>query len=92
MLQEEYYGVLYDYLHQGIIERIPTGEIHKQEGVFYMPHRPVIKEGSSSRVRPVFDCSAKSYNGKSLNDLLETGPSLNPDLCSVMIRFRRWPV
>ena len=92
VLQEEYYGVLYDYLHQGIIERIPTGEIHKQEGVFYMPHRPVIKEGSSLRVRPVFDCSAKSYNGKSLNDLLETGPSLNPDLCSVMIRFRRWPV
>ena len=28
----------------------------------------------------------------SLNDLLETGPSLNPDLVAIMIRFRCWPV
>ena len=27
-----------------------------------------------------------------LNDLLSTGPSLNPDLVAVMLRFRRWPI
>ena len=92
-LHDEYYGVLMDYYHQGMVEAVPEEEIHQQSGVFYMPHGPVIREGSSStKIRPVFDCSAKSYNGKSLNDLLCTGPSLNPDLVAVMLRFRRWPI
>ena len=91
-LHDEYYGVLLDYYHQGMVEFVPEDEIHQPYGVFYMPHRPVIREGSSTKIRPVFDCSAKSYNGKSLNDLLCTGPSLNPDLVAVMLRFRRWPI
>ena len=92
-LHNEYYGVLLDYYHQGIVELVPEEEIHQQSGVFYMPHRPVVRESSSSsKIRPVFDCSSKSYNGKSLNDLLCTGPSLNPDLVAVMLRFRRWPI
>ena len=92
-LHDEYYGVLLDYYHQGMVEFVPEDEISQQNGVFYMPHRPVIREGSSSsKIRPVFDCSAKGYNGKSLNDLLSTGPSLNPDLVAVMLRFRRWPI
>ena len=92
-LCKKYYGVLGKYEEHKIIERIHTGEIHKKQGVYYMPHRPVIKEGSvSSRVRPVFDCSSKTHDGISLNSLLETGPSLNPDIFAVMLRFRRWPI
>ena len=92
-LHDKYYGVLFDYYHQGMVEFVPECEIQQQSGVFYMPHRPVIREESSStKIRPVFDCSAKGYNGKSLNDLLSTGPSLNPDLVAVMLRFRRWPI
>ena len=92
-LLQKHYEVLYEYEEEKIVERIPLDEIHKSHGVYYMPHRPVVKESSTStRVRPVFDCSSKSYNGISLNDLHETGPSLNPDLVSVMIRFRCWPV
>ena len=61
--------------------------------VYYMPHRPVVKESSlATKVRPVFDTSAKGYNGVSLNDCLETGPSLLPDLPGILIRFRRWKV
>lgn len=57
-----------------------------------MPHRPVVKLSSTStKVRPVFDASATGYNGVSLNDCLLSGPSLNPDLVEVLIRFRRWP-
>jgi hypothetical protein len=45
-----------------------------------------------TKVCPVFDASAKGYNGVSLNDCLETGPCLFPNLVETLIRFRRWPV
>ena len=43
-------------------------------------------------LRPVFDASAPGYNGVSLNDCLETGPSLIPNLAEILIRFRRYKV
>ena len=39
---------------------------------------------------PVFDASAQGYNGVDLNDCLETGPNLVPNLAAIPIRFRRW--
>ena len=90
---QEHYNVIYGYEDEKMVERVPKEEIYMERGVFYMPHRPVVKKSSqTSPVRPVFDCSSKSYNGLSLNDIFETGPSLNPDLVSILIRFRCWPV
>ena len=61
--------------------------------VFYMPHRPVIKESSvSTKVRPVFDASAKGFNGLSLNDSMEVGPCLLSNLTEILLRFRRWQI
>jgi hypothetical protein len=55
----------------------------------YLPHHPVYRmDKNSTKIRPVFDGAAKSKFGPSLNDVLETGPNLNPDLLSVLIRFR----
>ena len=60
--------------------------------VYYLPHRPVVRLNSSStKIRPVFDASAKGPNGLSLNDCMVTGPSLNPDLVEILIRFRHFP-
>ena len=43
-------------------------------------------------MRPVFDASALGYNAVSLNDCLETGPSLIRNLAEILIRFRRHKV
>ena len=92
-LKTVYYKVFDEYEREGIIEEIPSNEISSVFPIFYMPHRPVVREASSStKVRPVFDASAASYNGVSLNNCLQTGPSLNPDLVEILIRFRRWPI
>ena len=59
--------------------------------VFYMPHKPVIREDkSSTKVRMVFDGSlcAKKSEKMSLNDHLFSGPSLATPLLDVIIRFR----
>jgi hypothetical protein len=54
---------------------------------------PVFRgDKSTTKIRPVFDGAAKTKFGPSLNDLLETGPNLNPDLLSVLIRFRKYEI
>ena len=92
-LQERYDQALSDMETSGVIEEVPPQELVSEHPTFYMPHRPVIREASvSTKIRPVFDASAASYNGISLNDCLETGPNLMPDLVEILIRFRRWQV
>ena len=91
-LGRKYHRVIADMLTEGIIEEVedatpPSGP------EFYLPHHPVVKEQSlSTKVRPVFDASAKAPNGVSLNDCMETGPNLLPDLVGVLMRFRRWQI
>ncbi|XP_075233847.1 uncharacterized protein LOC142331699 [Lycorma delicatula] len=57
--------------------------------VFYLPHHAVFKETSlTTKLRVVFDGSAKSNNGLSLNDTLMIGPMVQQDLFSIILRFR----
>lgn len=58
---------------------------------FYMPHHAVIKESSNTtKVRVVFDASAKTSNGVSLNDTLMVGPTIQGKLFSHLVRFRKY--
>ncbi|XP_036322130.1 uncharacterized protein LOC118736137 [Rhagoletis pomonella] len=56
---------------------------------YYMQHHQIIKESSvTTKLRVVFNASAKTTAGKSLNDVLFVGPQLQPDLYSILMRFR----
>ncbi|XP_044740096.1 uncharacterized protein LOC123301423 [Chrysoperla carnea] len=85
-LYEEYDQVLMKWLDEGIIERVPVDE--ENSWGHYLPHRHVLKINSTTRLRPVFDASAKSKNGISLNQCLETGPNLIELIPSMLLRFR----
>ncbi|XP_076037863.1 uncharacterized protein LOC143023227 [Oratosquilla oratoria] len=91
-LRIEYDKVLKSYEDSNIIEEVPQSEMEGPYPIYYLPHRPVIKECVSSKIRPVFDASAVGSNGVSLNDCLESGPSLIPDLVEILLRFRRWKI
>ena len=92
-LKQTYNQNILDMCNAGIVEEVPPNELICFDPVFYMPHRPVVRESSlTTKVRPVFDCSAKGYNNVSLNDCLETGPCLLSNLTEILIRFRRWRV
>ncbi|XP_068215832.1 uncharacterized protein [Palaemon carinicauda] len=92
-LKKEYQKVFDSYESDHIIGEVPRQEISGVNPVYYMPHRPVVKLSSSStKIRPVFDASTSCYNGVSLNGCLSSGPSLNPDLVEVLIRFWHWPI
>ena len=90
-LKDRYNQVFIDMENSGIIEEVTETEVSYP--TFYLPHHPVIKESSSTtKIRPVFDASAVGPNGISLNDCVETGPAMMPDLVGILMRFRRWPV
>ncbi|XP_054279135.1 uncharacterized protein LOC128997520 [Macrosteles quadrilineatus] len=50
-----------EWEQEGIIEEVPYTADFGKLG-HYLPHHPVYKENSTTKVRPVFDASAKEYN------------------------------
>ncbi|GBN21007.1 hypothetical protein AVEN_204555-1, partial [Araneus ventricosus] len=83
----DYDDVFQDWQKEGIIEEVdPMQEI--KQGQHFLPHHPVFKENSTTKVRPVFDGSAKERNTPSINDCLEKGPNLVELIPSLMNRFR----
>ena len=61
--------------------------------VYYMPIHSVTKISSSTtKVRAVFDASAKTSNHISLNDILAVGPTLHPTIDQILLRFRKYAV
>ncbi|XP_054260019.1 uncharacterized protein LOC128984704 [Macrosteles quadrilineatus] len=84
----DYDLVLKDWLTKGIIERVTDENILQPLKSHYLPHRAVVKEGSTTRIRPVFDASAKDINGYSVNGCLESGPNLIELIPKVLTNFR----
>lgn len=76
-----------EYLQLGHMQELAEGEIPRN----FLPHHPVVKESSSTtKVRTVFDASAKTSNGLSLNDILYVGPTIQPELFELLIKWRRF--
>ena len=71
-------------------ELVPEADLQKPcSEVFYMPMQAVVKSSSTTtKVRAVFDASAKTSSGVSLNDQLLVGPTVHSPLINVLMRFR----
>ncbi|XP_035219186.1 uncharacterized protein LOC118192350, partial [Stegodyphus dumicola] len=76
--RKDYEEIFDEWEAKDIIE-VVTEE--KEEGVHYLSHRPVIKESSeTTKIRPVFNASARSKNSPSLNDYRESKTKVVPVL------------
>lgn len=85
-LRKEYNCFMQDYLDAGHMELIDNPVVNK---AYYIPHHCVLKPTSSTtRLRVVFDASARPSDGPSLNDQLLVGPKLQADINSILLRFR----
>lgn len=83
-----YVDFMREYQKLGHIVKVRP-EDPKPNSVYYIPHRAVLRPTSSTtRLRVVFNASAKSSTGISLNDALMTGPCVQPELFDTLIRFR----
>ncbi|XP_051173381.1 uncharacterized protein LOC127289470 [Leptopilina boulardi] len=59
----------------------------------YMPHHGIIRESSiTTKLRVVFDASAKTSTGVSLNETLMAGPQIQDNIATLLMRFRSHPI
>lgn len=81
-----------EYIDLNYISTVPDSE-YQSSSSFYLPYHGIFKPDSvSTKLRIVFDASAKGTNGLSLNDTLLPGPKLHQDLTSILLKFRLFPV
>lgn len=70
--------------HMELISEIPKNHC-------YLPHHAVLKpEHLTTKLRIVFDASAKGSNQKSLNDNLLGGPVVQRSLFAILLQFRTY--
>lgn len=82
-----YTKAINEYVELGFAEEVTSRQC--DGWVNYLPHHAVFKEQrQTTKVRIVFDGSAEGSNGVSLNDTVEVGPPLMPELLHVIIAFR----
>ena len=93
--KEAYTTAINEYVENGFARELTNSELDEIDSCkrYYIPHHPIFKMTSAStKVRIVFDASAKAPNGWSLNDCLLKGPNLLPDIAAVLLRFHMNPI
>ena len=88
-LTEKYDDVFQQQLQDDIIEKIEVQPKDYNKHV-WIPHRPVIKTDAqtTTKIRPVFNCSLKINDKPSLNEAAYTGVNLMSSLLKLLLQFR----
>jgi hypothetical protein len=90
-LREVYYDQMFNYIRHEHVEIAPPTDGTQE--IYYLPHHLVRKDKRGNlKWRIVFDGGAHERDASSLNDALEVGPNLLPELLSLMLKFRQRPL
>ncbi|XP_055715183.1 uncharacterized protein LOC129809402 [Phlebotomus papatasi] len=84
-----YTSVMDDYIQRKWLETVPPDAV--QDYSYYTAHHGVLKDSATTQLRVVYNASGKTSTGLSLNDTLMVCPVVQPDLYTILIRFRRHP-
>ncbi|XP_062704514.1 uncharacterized protein LOC134286844 [Aedes albopictus] len=88
-LRDQYIQFMREYELLGHCKEIKEENDVQGMPRYYLPHHAVFKlTSSSTKVRVVFDASAKASK-YSLNEVMKTGPTVQNDIFSVDLRFRQ---
>lgn len=87
---QQYDAVIKEQLNLDVVEMID--ESHEEQclpgTVHHIPHKEVVKEDRpTTKLRVVYDASARSRGEASLNDCLLPGPALTPLIFDILLRF-----
>ena len=91
LASDEKLGVAYrkfmkEFIDMGHLELVPEEEVEMlNQDCYYLPHHGVLKESSTTtKLRVVFDASARSTNGVSLNQILAVGPRVQQVIFKIL--------
>ncbi|XP_073841332.1 uncharacterized protein [Musca autumnalis] len=85
-LKSQYDEVMREYITLGHMEKVDDSTYVPS---YYLPHHGVFKyDSTTTQLRVVFNGSSPSSNGRSLNDNLYIGPTLQQDLVALLTRWR----
>ena len=88
-LKEIYYAQMVDYIAKG---QVGVAPLEDSTAMFYLPHQAVKKvKNGRTKWRIVFDASSHESNAPSLNEVLEMGPNLQPEILAILLQFRLHP-
>ena len=91
-IQQQFQDGIASYLQLGHAEEVPPEE-QPPPNAFWLPMHSVLKLSSSStKLRVVFDGSAATTSGLSLNQALHVGPTIQATLSDTLIKFRTYPI
>ena len=91
-IYESFQAVIQGYLDLKHAEPVPlSADLPSQH--YYLPMHAVFKHSSTTtKIRVVFDGSAATTSGTSLNQSLLVGPTLQPTLNNLLLQFRTYPI
>lgn len=91
-LEKQYKDFMFEYQDLGHMSEIPR-DLASETPIVYIPHHSVEKPDSlTTKLRVVFDAACKTSTNFSLNDVLKVGPTIQNDLFSILVRFRKHSV
>ncbi|XP_070527727.1 uncharacterized protein [Cardiocondyla obscurior] len=86
-LRELYTNFMREYISLNHMTKL-TKDLNLTSAV-YLPHHGVMRESSTTtKLRVVFDASARTSSGISLNDTLMVGATLQDNIINILLRFR----
>ena len=91
--KQAYKQAVLDLIDQRVVETVDKKSLVAMDpartDIYYLPHRDVFDPlRDTTKLRVVFDASATTGTGKSLNDCLLLGPPLQQKVASIVMRFR----
>ena len=84
---KEYDSIIQNQRSRGIVEEVNLQEESADSQVHYLPHHAVVRRNkSTTKVRVVYDASARS-TGCSLNKCLHKGPKFDQKILDILLQF-----
>lgn len=87
--KQKYITFMREYEHLGHMTLDLNSDSENSMVKHYIPHHGVISSSTTTQLRVVFDASAPTSSGVSLNDIQMIGPVVQDDLLNILIRFRQ---
>ncbi|XP_045457859.1 uncharacterized protein LOC123668109 [Melitaea cinxia] len=91
-LSHDYSAFIDEYITLGHMQKVNKIDGNPKPS-YYLPHHCVIRpDSATTTLRVVFNASSPTSSGLSLNDLMYSGPNLQKDLLSLILKWRLYEI